>query len=198
MNGHAAADRRSRLPTRDETVKGSTWKRDLVFVALMIVLFTLLVLYLLPNVLNGHLVGPDSYMRLVRVRRLAESGAWFDNTIPRSNAPFGATVHWTRPFDVLVLIGTWLTQPFLGFRRALELSGALISPLLFMAVCFVTAWSVRPLAGARVRGYAMLAVPAQVGFMGYAMPGRADHSMLILLAFVAMEGMAIRLLLEPR
>lgn len=187
-----------RLPTVAEVAKGSTWKRDVVFVAVMVGLFTVLVLYLLPGVLHGQLVGPDSYMRLVRVRRLAESGAWFDNTIPRSNAPFGSTLHWTRPLDVLILVGAWLTQPLLGFPKALHLSGTLVSPLLFIAVCFATAWAVRPLAGARVRGYAMLAVPAQVGFMGYAMPGRADQNMLILLAFVAMQGMTIRLLLEPR
>lgn len=159
-------------------------------VAVMIGLFTVLVIYLLPEVLHGHLVGPDGYMRLVRVRRLAESGAWFDNTIPRSNPPFDSTLHWTRPLDVLILVGAWLTQPLLGLRGALRLSKVLISPLLFIAICFAicfaSAWSVRPLAGARVRGYAMLAVPAQVGFMGYARPERPDHNMLILLAFVAM------------
>jgi ATP-binding cassette subfamily B protein len=37
---------------------------------------------------------------------------------------------------------------------------------------------------------------AQVGLMGYALPGRADHHVLILLAFMAMHGAAVRLLLE--
>jgi len=170
---------------------------DLVFVAGVAGVFALLVLHSFPDVLRGGLIDTDSYMRLVRVQRLAESGAWFDNTIPRSNAPFGSTLHWTRPVDVLLLLGAWVTRPFLGFRRALHLSGVLLSPLLLIAICFATAWSVRPLAGRRVRFYALLAVLAQVGIMGYALPGRADHNMLILLAFVAMAGTAIRLLLEP-
>ena len=37
---------------------------------------------------------------------------------------------------------------------------------------------------------------AQVGVMGYALPGRADHHMPILLTFVGMYGSALRLLLR--
>jgi hypothetical protein len=170
---------------------------DAVFAAAVAALFALLVLRVVPELLQGRLVDTDSYMRLVRVRRLAESWAWFDATIPRSNAPFGETLHWTRPLDVLLLLGAGVLRPLLGFPRALHVAGVALSPLLLIAVCFTAAWAVRPLAGARVRYYTMIAVLAQVGAMGYALPGRADHHMLILLAFVAMHGAAIRLLLAP-
>jgi hypothetical protein len=193
----AGAGAASRLPVRGSEKEGSTWKGDAGFVAVVAGLFALLVLVRFPDVLHGALIDTDSYMRLVRVRRLAESGGWFDITIPRSNAPFGSTLHWTRPVDVLLLAGAWLTEAFFGFDRALHLSGVLLSPVLLTAICFATAWSVRPLAGSRVRRYTMLAVLAQVGIMSYALPGRADHNMLILLAFVAMLGSAMRLLLEP-
>lgn len=175
----------------------TVWKGDLLFALVVLVLFGALVLIRFPGVLRGELIGTDSYMRLVRVRQLAESGAWFDVTIPRSNAPFGSTLHWTRPLDVLLLLGAGLGSPFLGFGRALHLAGVLVSPVLLIAICFVTAWSVRPLAGPRVRYYTTLAVLAQLGIMGYALPGRADQSMLILLVFVAMQGTAIRLSLAP-
>ena len=49
-------------------------------------------------VANGGLADGDSFTRLVRVERLIDTGAWFDNTLPRANAPFGTTVHRTRPF----------------------------------------------------------------------------------------------------
>jgi len=170
---------------------------DLVFAAAVAALFSLLVLRVVPELLQGRLVDTDSYMRLVRVRQLAESWGWFDTTIPRSDAPFGETLHWTRPVDVLLLLGAGVLRPLLGYPRALHVAGVALSPLLLIAVCFTTAWAVRPLAGARVRYYTMIAVLAQVGAMGYALPGRADHHMLILLAFVAMHGAAIRLLLDP-
>ena len=174
-----------------------TWRGDLAFAAVAVALFALLVVRFLPGLMHGALVDPDGYMRLVRVRRLAETGAWFDGTIPRSNAPWGDTLHWTRPMDVLILLGAWALEPFLGFQAALHWSGVAVAPLLLIAVCFVTAWTVRPLVGAGLRYVTMLAVLAQAGIMGYALPGRADHNMLILLAFVAMLGSALRLLLEP-
>ncbi len=39
--------------------------------------------------LEGGVHGPDSYMRLVRVRQLYETGAWYDISIDRSNVPYG-------------------------------------------------------------------------------------------------------------
>jgi hypothetical protein len=167
-----------------------------LFAVAVAALFALLVLRLFPGLLDGRLVDTDSYMRLVRVRQLLESWSWFDSTVPRSNAPFGETLHWTRPVDVLILLGTVLTAPLLGLERALHVAGVLLSPALLVAICFVTAWAVRPLATRRVRYYAMIAVLAQVGVMGYALPGRADHHMPILLTFVAMHGSALRLLLR--
>ncbi len=188
----------------DELSRSGAWEPpggsrvgDLLFAGAVTALFSLLVLRVVPELLDGRLVDTDSYMRLVRVRQLAESRAWYDATIPRSDAPFGETLHWTRPVDVLILVLTGVLRPALGFSRALHVAGVALSPLLLIAVCFATAWAVRPLAGSRVRYYTMIAVLAQVGAMGYALPGRADHHMLILLAFVAMHGAAIRLLLDP-
>ena len=54
-------------------------------------------------VAKGGLAAGDSFTRLVRVERLVESGAWFDNTLPRANAPFGTSIHWTRPFDAALI-----------------------------------------------------------------------------------------------
>lgn len=173
----------------------STWRGDAAFLTAAGVLLGVLVFRIFPEVLQGQLADTDSYMRLVRVRRLGELGGWFDSTIPRSNAPFGETLHWTRPLDVFILLGAWILQPFLGFREALHVFGALSSSLLLLGICFTTAWAVRPLAGRRLRYVTMLAVLAQPGIMGYATPGRADHNMLLLLAFVAMVGSAIRVLL---
>lgn len=172
------------------------WKGDVAFVAAVAALAGLLILFLFPELLHGRLIDTDSYMRLVRVRRLAGPGGWYDGSIPRSNAPFGETLHWTRPLDVLILAGAWIAEPFLGFRRALHMSGVVVAPLLLIVVCLTTAWAIRPLAGHRVRYYAMLAVLAQAGIMGYALPGRADQNMLILLAFVAMLGSAFRMVLR--
>ncbi|HIJ46146.1 MAG TPA: hypothetical protein HPP50_08345, partial [Rhodospirillaceae bacterium] len=46
---------------------------------------------------HGGLADGDSYLRLLRVTRLVETGDWFDSGFPRINAPFGGSLHWTRP-----------------------------------------------------------------------------------------------------
>jgi len=172
----------------------ASWKGDVAFAAAVALLSAVLVLRVFPSLLDGFLVDTDSYMRLVRVRQLAETGNWYDGgMIARSNAPFGSSLHWTRPLDVLILVGAWILAPLLGFDRALHLSGLAVSPILLIAVCFATAWAARPLAGSSVRYYTMIAVLAQVALIGYALPGRPDHHLLILLAFVAMYGSALRL-----
>ena len=94
--------------------------------------------------LDGELIGTDGYMRLVRVQLLHETGAWFDGRIPRSNAPYGDTLHWTRPFDLLLLGAAWPLTPFLGFEKALFWGGAFVSPLLLLATGTAMIWAAKP------------------------------------------------------
>src|SRR3546814_6370121 len=63
-----------------------------------------LVLFRDVPVFESGLIDPDSYMRMVRVSELAQGWQWFDDTIARANAPYGDVLHWTRPFDLLILL----------------------------------------------------------------------------------------------
>jgi hypothetical protein len=150
-----------------------------------------------PEVLVGELIDTDAYTRLLRVERLAETGGWYDTSSPRSNAPFGEVLHWTRPLDVLLLGGAVLLRPFFGLSQALHLSGVLISPLLLILTCVAVAWAAAPLVRPDVRGYAMIALLAQPAVITSFMAGRADHHSLILLTFAWTLGLTIRLLLRP-
>jgi asparagine N-glycosylation enzyme membrane subunit Stt3 len=93
----------------------------------------------------GDLAGPDSYMRLVRVTQLYETGAWFDGFMARSNAPFGHDLHWTRPFDVILLSGAWLASSFWGFESALFRWGSLSSPVFHVALGLAAVWATAPI-----------------------------------------------------
>jgi asparagine N-glycosylation enzyme membrane subunit Stt3 len=150
-----------------------------------------------PLVAAGGLVDPDGYMRLVRVRLLADGGGWFDSVVARSNWPLGETLHWSRPLDALILVGAWVLSPLAGFERALHFSGVWISSLLLVATFAATAWAAEPVVGRRGRGFAMLILLAQPGVMGYGLPGRADHHALILLCFAVSLGFALRSLAQP-
>ena len=146
-------------------------------------------------VLGGELRGTDSYMRLLRVSHLYETGDWFDHAIPRSNAPYGETLHWTRPADLLFLAGAFVLQPIFGFERALFLWGVWISPALHIAMVMVLVWAVAPVFDRERRFLLVLAVIAQIAIWPHGLPGRADHHMLIMLVFAAALGGAWRILL---
>jgi hypothetical protein len=144
--------------------------------------------------LEGGVHGPDSYMRLVRVRQLYETGAWYDISIHRSNAPFGEELHWTRPADLVFLAGAWLLSPALGLDRALHWWSVFVSPLLHVATTLVLVWAVAPIMDRERRFFLVLTFTFQVGIWTQAMAARTDHHMLILLVFAAALGFTFRLL----
>ena len=145
-------------------------------------------------VLKGGLFGPDAYMRLVRVRQLVDSGDWFQSVLSRSNTPFGEVQHWTRPFDLLLLAGAGVLQPFLDFEAALYWWGVALSPVLHLVMLLVLFWAVRPLLDREGQTYFGLLFLFQLSVVAQFLPGRPDHHSLQLLMFVLLLGFAVRLL----
>jgi hypothetical protein len=150
-----------------------------------------------PEILRGAQIDTDGYMRLVRLGVLLDGGGWFDGTIPRSNWPFGELHHWTRPLDALLLAVMLPLRVFLDTTAAAAVAAAIISPLCHLALCIAAVWIVRPLINGPERFFAMPAVLAQPGLIGYGTVGRADHHMLIFLLAALALGAWIRALLEP-
>src|SRR3546814_16753680 len=103
------------------------------------------------SVFEGGLIDPDSYMRMVRVSELAQGWQWFDDTIARANAPYGNVLHWTRPFDLLILLLALPAGFVLEAEQALYLAGMIVSPLLQLATALLQIG--RAACGARVCQY---------------------------------------------
>lgn len=138
-----------------------------------------------PGVLEGRLVDPDCYVRLMRVARLLDSGDWWDGLMPLLDAPHGLMMHWTRPFDLVVIVLSAPLMPFLPLERALFWGGALASPLLQVAAALLLVRAARSLVG---RGGALLALLlflVQPGVYGVYQIGRADHHSLQLTLAIA-------------
>lgn len=83
-----------------------------------------------------QLSDPDDYTRLLRVRQLLADWNWYSPRLWALNAPVGIDLHWTRPLDVLLLVGTAFGAPLVGTNRALHLAGSLIGPLLHLLTVF--------------------------------------------------------------
>lgn len=150
-----------------------------------------------PEALAGAQLDSDGYFRLLRVEHLLGSGSWYDNSIPGSNWPYGETIHWTRPLDVLMVL---LAAPFMAWlpvEQAVAIAGSLVSPLLHAALCVAGVWVIAPLVGGPARFLVMPALLAQPGVFAYGTVGRADHHMLVLLLVFLAIGWWLRALLEP-
>lgn len=173
-------------------------KYFIYFLSVFVVVL-LIVLYLLgqANVRKGELADTDCYMRLNRVIQLHESGKWYDSVLTRSNAPFGEHLHWTRPLDVLLLTGAWITSPLTDFKTGLFWWGVLISPF-FLAVSVVfLPWAFRPLLGAPTSNLISILFLFQVGTLGQYYIGRPDHHSMLGFLFIISTGIILRIIQGP-
>ncbi len=148
-------------------------------------------------VFESGLLGPDSFMRLHRVHELLAGWNWFDGTVARANAPYGDTLHWTRPFDVLLLTLALPLSFTLGFEQALYLAGIVVSPLLQLTTGLLLIWALRPVMRPEVWFLPVMALFLQPGALAYSVLGRADHHSLLLLVFVVTAGFLLRALHNP-
>ena len=101
----------SRAAPRTDSPNYIPW---LIVVCLWAALHLALTASVASPVFNGELLGPDGYMRLVRVGELLVTGNWYDVVIERSNAPYGDALHWTRPMDAIILALALLILPFVS------------------------------------------------------------------------------------
>lgn len=148
-------------------------------------------------VFESGLIGPDSYMRLLRVTELYQTWDWFDGTIDRANAPYGDTLHWTRPFDMLIMLLALPASFAMSFEKAIYVSGIVVSPLLQLTTGLALAWAMRPLIRPEVWFLPAVALFLQPAALAYSIAGRADHHSLLLLVFVITAGFTLRALRNP-
>ena len=148
-------------------------------------------------VAGGGLADGDSYTRLVRIERLIETGDWFDNSIPRANAPFGTTVHWTRPFDAAMIALAAPVMPVVGVKSALYWSGVLISPLFHLLAALAMVWAMTPVLGRTGALVAGAMTGTQFGVLAFSIVGRPDHHAVFGLTVILTLGLLARVLTEP-
>ncbi len=128
---------------------------------------------------------PDSYMRLLQVRQLLETGAWHDKILHGVGPGAGMDMHWTRPLDVLLIAGAWLGAPFVGADAALWGWSMMFGPATHLALLLLLSWATRDFLDDR--GYLALALLASVqwGIVTTATVGQVDHHGLTLLGHAA-------------
>jgi len=161
----------------------------------------LILLYMigLAPIKNGELADSDCYLRLLRVEDLHKGGNWYDPVVLRINPPHGQTSHWTRLFDILLLVGAVPISLFTDFESALFWWGIIISPLLLIATLIALQWSTRSILSLSKDGpfLACLLFVSQLITLSYCQAGRPDHHSLLIFVFVLSVGFTFRMILRP-
>ena len=144
------------------------------------------------RIFDGWLADPDCFVRLMRVARLVETGAWYDGFEPLLNAPDGLVMHWTRPFDVLLVLMTLPGLLVTNFETSLYWTGVVISPLLAVVALGFLVWgalALLPRWGSVVMAAMFFAAP---GLYGVFQLGRPDHHSLLLVLAAATLALMVR------
>ena len=146
---------------------------------------------------NRTLVDGDCYMRLLRVLLLFETGDWYNTIIPRSNAPFGQSMHWTKPLDIILFLGASLGAIATNFKASLYWWGVFLSPvlegislfgLIYVAKLYMTRDQLTILCGLFL---------LQPSVAVYYIAGRPDHHSLLLTIFIWLLAVSIYLVSQP-
>ena len=182
-------------PTAGET---GFWQEPTKAFAVFLVIQIALVYGGVAPFFGGILAEPDAYMRMNRVLYLWESGAWFDPLYPRISPPDGLLQHWTRPLDVLLLIGGLIAAPFVGFEEGLHWWGVIIGPAMLFPALLAFVWAAVPLVRRQWLWLVGVFFVTQPALLVTFLVGRPDQNCLLMLLFVVYVGLTIRMVLEPR
>lgn len=178
--------------TQSVAPKKATPTRSMLLLCFLLVIILDVVIF--QTQYKGYFLSDDTdpYMRMVRVESLLNGGDWYNQTITRSNAPFGEELHWSRAFDLLLIFTMAPFLPFVDQNTALQYSGALISPLLKWLSLPALFWATQPFLKRKSAFLACVLFLMQWGIIQYYAFFRPDHHSLLLLLFILFLGATLR------
>ena len=131
------------------------------------------------------ILDADDAMRLVEVQDLISGQAWFDLSQHRMNAPFGASMHWSRLIDLPESLIVMLLRPLAGDSALIWM--AWVWPLLLLLPLLMLVERLAlTLGGTPARLPALVLTPLSLVTLGEFAPGRVDHHSAQVLATLAM------------
>jgi hypothetical protein len=167
------------------------WKATLVHGLLPVGLILLLGVRRFDSVVDGGLINPDSYMRMVRLREIL-GAAEPVHGVGRDVSGTGAILHWSHLLDSLLLA---IAAPFvwlLGSEQALHVAALTIGPISLAALGIAVAWAAAPFADRRWLWLAPLVACMAPAIGGYGWMGVVHHHVAIVVVAVVAGGWAAR------
>ncbi len=185
-------------PSKSEVAGLSSIALPTFFCLFLLVVFNATFFFLeIIDLSNGQVFGYDSYIRLERVRELANTGQWFDSRLQRISPPDGLQLHWTRPLDVILLFGAKAFTPFFGFEKSLQIWGSITSVIFHGLGILAALWG----ASLALHGRALLIVGityvVELHILGYSIIGRTDHHALIIFLSTLIVSLSLHIAGKP-
>jgi len=141
--------------------------------------------------------GTDTYMRMVHVKDWIAGGAWYETFSPRSNAPYGETLHWTRPLDMALVALAAPFIPFVGLDKALYYAGFIVSPAMMALALWALLWGSARILNRPGQVILVLVFAFQPNAHFFFTAARPDHHAMILLCFAAVLAFLARYVHHP-
>ncbi|MEJ0015997.1 MAG: hypothetical protein WDN25_05430 [Acetobacteraceae bacterium] len=145
----------------------------------------------LAGTLQGDLVNPDSYMRMVRLEETLRQHD-IAYTVARDGSGSGTLLHWTHLIDLVLCALAAPLRPFLGAEASLDVVAAAFGPLCLAALGLALLWAVTPLAERRWRWLAPVVATLSAPIAAYGLPGVVHHHVPLLVVAVMTAGYAVR------
>lgn len=125
----------------------------------------------------------DDFLRLHQVRNYLDGQGWFDVSVPRMNAPFGADMHWSRLVDLPQAAMHRLFGLFMEIGTAEQVTAVVWPTLLFLVTVLILVRVTETAFPGANRLLALLfAVTCNTALVEFA-PGRIDHHNVQILLF---------------
>ncbi|MFP6758934.1 MAG: hypothetical protein VCC99_12055 [Alphaproteobacteria bacterium] len=147
---------------------------------------------------TNSLAGSDDYMRFVRVFAWLDGAGWYDHTIARLNAPYGAEVAWSRAVDIPLASLLSLLTPVLGRTDAALITASIIPPIVLLGLMFASAAMIRPLVGRENVIVGPTIIVLLPNLLSSTLPGRVDHHAWQLLLMCLAMGALARMVTNQR
>ena len=145
------------------------------------------------SVLDGGLVNPDSYMRLVRIEATLHAHAVVD-VIGRDGSGTGTLLYWSHLLDSLILVLAAPLALVTDPHTALRWTCAALGPLGMGGLGAAVAWAAAPFANRRWLWLGPALVAVSPATASYGLPGVAHHHVPLVLTATVIAGWAGRML----
>ncbi|WP_284945690.1 hypothetical protein [Acidisoma cladoniae] len=143
------------------------------------------------DVLDGALLDPDSYMRLVRLHDMVAAHATLQG-VARDASGTGTVLAWSHLLDSILLLAAWPIGWFLSPEASLRWAGVLVGPLSVGLLCAAIAWATAPLTDRAWRWTTPLVAVSYAPIVDYGFPGVIHHHILLAVTSIMTLGWAFR------